>query len=84
MRARQLDGFFDAVDMNRYRAARDHRQLELRDLVALGQIRIKVILARKYRAARNVVRLAAIHCQPKLNGALHGLRVQHRQRAGQC
>src|SRR2546423_15379395 len=54
--------------------------IELRDLIALGQIGIEVILARK---DRNRIDLAAkAECRPCRQ--LHGFLVENRQRTGQC
>ena len=59
------------------RAAADDRQLVLADLVALGQIRIEVILAREHRAPRD----ARVDRQPELHRHAHRLGVEHRQHA---
>ena len=61
-------------------AALHHRNFKLTDLVALGQVRIKIVLARKNAARRNV----RPDGQTELDGALHRPLVHHRQRARQC
>ena len=53
--------------------------VELRDLVALGQVGIEVVLAREDGALAHL----AVDGQRGQRGKLDGLRVQHRQRAGQ-
>ena len=53
--------------------------VELRDLVALGQVGIEVILARKDGALAHL----AVDGQRGQRGKLDGLGVEHRQRAGQ-
>jgi len=65
------------LNANRDRAMLDHRQLELADLVALGQIGIEVVFARKDRFAIDV----GADGQTKTNGFLHGGLVHHRQGA---
>ena len=55
------------------------RLVELRNLVALGQIGIEIVLAREDRALAHL----AVERQRGQRGKLHGLRVQHRQRARQ-
>ena len=60
-------------------AALHHGNLELGDLVALGQVRVEVVLARKNAAGRDV----AAQRQAELDGAFHRLLVHHRQGAGQ-
>jgi hypothetical protein len=60
-------------------AALHHRDLELADLVALGQVGVEVVLAREHRARRD----AGAHGQAELDGADHGFAVEHRQHAGQ-
>ena len=56
-----------------------HRDLKLADLVALGQIRVEVILARKNALRRDV----RANGKAELNGPLHGTLVHHWQGAGQ-
>ena len=56
-----------------------HRDFELADLVALGQVRVEVVLARKHAAFGNV----RTNRQAELDGALNRAAVHHRQRAGQ-
>ena len=54
------------------------RLFELRDLIALGQIGIEVVLAREDRALVH----AAMRREPGADGQLHGVTVQHRQHPG--
>ena len=54
------------------------RQLELGDLVALGQVRVKIILAGKAVFPVD----GRIGGQAELDGRFHHLPVEHRQRAG--
>ncbi|MPM82466.1 hypothetical protein SDC9_129527 [bioreactor metagenome] len=56
-----------------------HGDLELGDLVALGQVGVEVVLAREDGTRRN----RRAQRQAELDGAFHGLFVHHRQRAGQ-
>ncbi len=60
-------------------AALHHRNFKLADLVALGQIRIEIVFARKHRILGHL----GAHGQAKLNGALHGCFVHHWQHTGQ-
>ena len=53
--------------------------VELRDLIALGQIGIEVVFAREDRALAHL----AVDSQRGQRGKLDGLRVQHRQRPRQ-
>ncbi len=55
------------------------RLVVLRDLVALGQVGIKIILPGKNRPLAHL----AVDGQRGQRGELDGLRVEHRQRAGQ-
>jgi hypothetical protein len=71
--------FLLADRANRQPAALHHRNLELADLVALGQVGVEVVLAREHRARRD----AGAHRQAELDGADHGFAVEHRQHAGQ-
>ena len=54
--------------------------VELRDLVALGQVGIEVVLAREDGALAHL----AVDGQGGQRGVLDGLGVEHRQRAGQA
>ena len=67
---RHLDGDF---------AFTNDRQLELADLVTFGQIRIKVILARKHAAWGHF----SFDRQAKLDGTLNGFFVEYRQHTWQ-
>ena len=75
----EADSLFHAIHVDGDAAARDYRQFVLADLVALWQIGVKVILARKYRAARN----GATNGKTKADGSFHRALVQHRQHARQ-
>ena len=55
------------------------RLVELRNLVALGQVGIEVVLAREDGALAHL----AVERQRGQRGELDGLGVEHRQRAGQ-
>ncbi len=55
-----------------------HWQLELADLVALGQVGVEVVLAREHRARRDV----GLHGQAELHGHAHGRFVEHGKRTG--
>jgi hypothetical protein len=77
--AGQADEFFLLSHADRQPAALHHRNLELADLVALGQVGVEIILAREHRARRD----AGAHGEAELDGADHGLAVEHRQHAGQ-
>jgi len=55
------------------------RSLVLRNLVALGKIRIKVVLACKHIVRRN----GAIQSQTRTHGHLHRRLVEYRQRTGE-
>ena len=62
-----------------YVAAGGQRPLVLRDLVALGQVRVEVVLAREDRGLAD----GAVRGQGGAQGQAHGLAAQHGQRAGQ-
>ena len=78
--AGQVDAVQHLAHIKLDRAALHHRRLVLADLVALGQVGIKVVLARKDRLMRH----ARTHRHAKANGTLDGAAVHHRQGAGQC
>ena len=69
----------DAVHLDIDEAMLGQRLVVLRDLVALGQVGIEVVLARENRARIH----PAVQRQRGLDGQFHGLPAQHRQRAGQ-
>ncbi len=58
-------------------ALADNRQLHLADLIALGQVRVEVVLAGKHVVLADF----GVHCQAELDGHAHGFLVQHRQYA---
>ena len=62
------------------RAALHHRDLELADLVALGEIRVEVVLARKDAARRDV----CADRQTKRDRPVDRTLVHHGQDARQC
>jgi hypothetical protein len=79
MRARDADALDGAVvehdvDM----ALADDGQFVLRNLVALGQVRVEIVLARKHALAADF----GVNAQAELDGHAHGFLVQHRQHAG--
>ncbi len=79
MRARELDVFFLLANADSQSATGNDRNFKLADLVALGQVGVEVILARKNRAWRNL----PANGQAKFDGADHGFTVEHRQHTGQ-
>ena len=80
--ARQVDGFFvglvTAADLHRQRATLHHGQIELTDLVAFGQVRVKVVLACKNRFRSDL----RINGQTKADRTFDSLPVEYRQHAG--
>ena len=83
MRAREMHGFFICriafAHAKRHTAANDHGQFKLADLIAFGQVGIKIVFARK-DAARGYF---AANAQTKTDGTFDRATVQHRQHAGQ-
>ena len=85
MRTRDIDHFFVGFGIFSRRhldgdfAFTNHWQLELADLVTFGQIRIKVILARKHAARGHF----SFNRQTKLDGAFNGFFVEYRQHTWQ-
>ena len=79
MRAGQMHRFFNIAHHDRQRATLHHRQFVLADLVALRQIRIEIILARKNRPRTD----GSADRKTKTNGTLNGPAIQYRQHAGQ-
>ena len=79
MRASNADalGFF--AERNLDVAVFRQRLIIWRDLVALGQVRVEIVLARETRHRPN----ATIERQTAFHGDFHGLAAQHRQGAGQ-
>ena len=67
-------------DVHQHLAFADDRKLELRDLVALRQVRIEVVLAVETRPA---VDLRA-QAEPGLHRLLDAVAVDHRQHAGEA
>ena len=81
--ARQLHGFqFSlaiALEHERHLAALDDRNFELADLVTLGQVRIKVVFARKHGMRRD----HGVDGEAELDRALDSATVHHGQHARQ-
>ena len=85
MRAGDVDDFFIrrvfaiGRHLNGHRAFADNWQLKLANLVAFGQIGVKVIFARKHTSGRDF----GINRQAEFNRAFYCLAVQHWQHAWQ-
>jgi len=77
--ARHADALRDAVHHDIDAAVLPQRLVVLRNLVALGQVRIEVVLARKARFRAN----PAVQRQRPFDRQFHRLAAQHRQRARQ-
>ena len=77
--ARDADALVRAGHVDIDPAVLGQRLIVLRNLVALGQIRIEVILAGEDRAGVH----RAVQRQRGLDGEFHSMAVQHRQRARQ-
>ena len=77
--AHQAHGFLLVTQEERHLAALYDRDLELADLVALGQVGVKVVLAGKNAHWRNV----GAEGQSQFDSASNSLSVHHGQRAGQ-
>ena len=72
------DAFFVAlVVTDKQFTMLDNGQVVLADLVSLGQIRVEVILSRKYRAWRH----CSVHSEPEFSGHANHFLVQDRQNA---
>ncbi len=79
VRAHQAHRLFLVAQEEFDRAALHHRDLELADLVALGQVGVEVVLAGKNAARRHM----GTNGQAELDGAFDRALVHHRQCAGQ-
>src|SRR5262249_37862232 len=79
MDARHADALGLAVDLDLDPAVFGQGLIVLRNLVALRQIRVEVILTGEDGTRVHV----AIQRQSRLNGEFHGLAAKHRQRARQ-
>ena len=79
MGAGELHGVFFVAHKKPNVPALHHRRFVLADLIALGQIRIEVVLACKDALFGHL----GIHRQTETNGAFHRAFVHHRQGAGQ-
>jgi hypothetical protein len=79
MQARDADAFLYALMLDFDPASRCERKLVLRDLVALGQVWVKVILARE----TGVIADGAMQRQGSAHGHFDGAFVQDRQCSGQ-
>ena len=82
MRARQVHEFFNrrVTRAENYRKAttQDHRNFKLADLVALGQVRIEVVLAGENGARSNL----GTDSQAEFDGAYDCLTIEHGQYTG--
>ena len=79
MRASNADDLRAAIfEEDGHGAVLNHRQLVLADLVALGQVRVEVVLAGKHRTGRN----GGAYSQAETNSHADGFAVQDRQHAG--
>jgi len=76
--AGQADELLLLADTDRQSATANHRNLELADLVTLGQVWVKVVLAREDRTRRNL----GADGEPELDGTNHCFAVQDRQHTG--
>ncbi len=76
--ARDADRPGGAASAKFERAGRRQRQLVLRDLIPLGQIRVEVVFSGKNRLFVD----RAVQCQGRLGGEIHGPPVQDRQSPG--
>ena len=76
MRASQTDRFLLAIiKLDANITGANDRQLKLRNLIALGQVGIEVILARKHAATTNL----GAGCQRELDRHRHRFAIEHRQ-----
>ena len=73
--ADQADMFTGALKVNRQASTLDERLLVLRDLIPLGQIRVKIVLPGKTAHPRNL----SLHGQTRADGELHCLAIEYRQ-----
>src|SRR5258708_36580989 len=80
MQARDADAFFFTVNFDFEPAVRGQGQFELRDLVALGQVWIKIILAGKAGMLVN----GAVEGPGGAHGHFDGALVKNRERAGEA
>jgi len=76
----QADGSFLFAEQETDFAALHHGDLELADLVALGQVGVEVVLAREDAGRRD----GRAQRQAELDGPFDGTPVHHRQGARQC
>ena len=74
MRARELNRFLNATNMDIDFAAHHHRQFVLADLIAFRQVGVKIILARENRTGRNL----GIHRQTEFDRTFDCAFIQHR------
>src|SRR5258706_1718570 len=79
MRTGQRNFFGNFVDQYLDGSALHHRNLVLADLVALGKVRVEVVLAREHGAPADL----AADGEPEAHGKLDRAAVRHRQHAGQ-
>ena len=83
MSSRQVDGLDVRIPLlglngEGQLATEDDRQLELADLVALGQVRVEVVLA----VENGMIRDRGVDGEAEADGLLNGAVVEHRQAAG--
>ena len=70
-----VHSFFTFYEVKRHLTALHHRNFKLTDLIALRQVGIKIVFARKNAALGHM----RIHSQAQLNGTLHRALVHDRQ-----
>ncbi len=78
--AGDADALPDALHLNLDIAVLGKRLVVLRDLIALGKVGIKIVLAREYRFRIH----RTVQRQSRFDAQFHGLAAQYRQRAGQA
>ncbi len=66
------------VELNVHMARADNRFCQLRGLIALGQVRVEVVLALEHRGAGNL----RVDRQPEHHRVTEGILIGHRQGAG--
>src|SRR5450759_3920906 len=78
--AGDADALGTAVHHDIHEAMLGHRLVVLGDLVALGQVRVEVVLAREPRKGAYL----AVQRERALDGQFHGLAAEHGERAGKA
>jgi hypothetical protein len=79
MYSRDADFLGNAATIDFDMTTLGQRLVILRNLVSLGQVRIKIILARENRSLMNL----AIQSHRREHGKLHNFAIKHRQGSGQ-